>query len=144
ASDGGLGRPRSLTVSNRTPRGPGRRSTCRCSLLTASDGWSRAVTCKRRDTTRRLLRARLRSPGWDAARAPPLERSRADNSGASTSPGRPSGASHHDDETGVTSMIRLQILPTAESPEEEPSMRVVEWILALVAMIVAGVLAFAR
>jgi len=41
-------------------------------------------------------------------------------------------------------MIRLQILPATESTEEERSMRVVEWILALVAMIVAGVLAFIR
>jgi len=41
-------------------------------------------------------------------------------------------------------MIRLQLLPTTDSPEEEHSMRVVEWILALVAMIAAGVLAFTR
>lgn len=41
-------------------------------------------------------------------------------------------------------MIRLQLLPAADSPEEERSMRVVEWVLAVVAMIVAGVLAFIR
>jgi hypothetical protein len=41
-------------------------------------------------------------------------------------------------------MIRLQLLPATETAEEERSMRVVEWILALVAMIVAGVLAFIR
>jgi hypothetical protein len=41
-------------------------------------------------------------------------------------------------------MIRLQLLPATEAPEEERSMRVVEWILALVAMFVAAVLAFIR
>jgi hypothetical protein len=52
--------------------------------------------------------------------------------------------SDHLDQTGVTSMFRLQILAASDSAEEERSMRVVEWILALVAMIVAGVLAFIR
>ena len=41
-------------------------------------------------------------------------------------------------------MFRLQILPASDSAEEDRSMRVVEWILALVALIAAGVLAFIR
>jgi len=41
-------------------------------------------------------------------------------------------------------MIRLQRLAATDPPEEERSMRVIEWFLALVAMIVAGVLAFIR
>lgn len=41
-------------------------------------------------------------------------------------------------------MFRLQILPASDSTEEDRSMRVVELVLALVAMGVAGVLAFIR
>jgi len=41
-------------------------------------------------------------------------------------------------------MIRLWQPPASDPPEEERSMRVVEWVLAIVAMVVAGVLAFAR
>jgi hypothetical protein len=41
-------------------------------------------------------------------------------------------------------MIRPQHLQVSDPPEEERSMRVVEWILALVALVVAGVLAFLR
>jgi hypothetical protein len=73
-----------------------------------------------------------------------IERSRGGGSEAMTSAGRPSGA-HLDDETGVTSMIRLQRLETTDSPaEDERSMRVVEWLLALIALVAAGVLAFIR
>jgi hypothetical protein len=41
-------------------------------------------------------------------------------------------------------MLRHVSFPTTDPVEDERSMRVVEWVLALVAMIVAGVLAFAR
>ena len=41
-------------------------------------------------------------------------------------------------------MIRLERLPTNDSPEDERSMRVVEWFLALIALVAAGVLALGR
>jgi hypothetical protein len=41
-------------------------------------------------------------------------------------------------------MLRHTALPTTEVDPEDRSMRVVEWVLALVAAIAAGVLAFVR
>jgi hypothetical protein len=47
-------------------------------------------------------------------------------------------------ETGVTSMIGQAPGATTESDVDDRSMRVVEYVLALVAMVAAGVLAFIR
>jgi hypothetical protein len=47
-------------------------------------------------------------------------------------------------ETGVTSMIRKAPLMTTESDVEDRSMRVVEYVLAFLAMVAAGILAFIR
>ena len=41
-------------------------------------------------------------------------------------------------------MLRHTAIPTAESDVEDPSMRVIEYALAFVAVIAAGVLAFIR
>ncbi|HET7472091.1 MAG TPA: hypothetical protein VFJ71_03100 [Candidatus Limnocylindrales bacterium] len=41
-------------------------------------------------------------------------------------------------------MLRHSALPTTEVDHEDRSMRVVEWVLALVAAVAAGVLAFVR
>jgi len=46
---------------------------------------------------------------------------------------------------GVLSMIRQSVVRATETEvEDERSMRVVEWALALIAAVVAGVLAFIR
>ena len=41
-------------------------------------------------------------------------------------------------------MLRHSALPSTEFDRDDRSMRVVEWVLALVAVIAAGVLAFVR
>ena len=41
-------------------------------------------------------------------------------------------------------MLRQTSLPTTDVAEDDRSMRVVEWVLALLAMVAAGILAFAR
>jgi len=41
-------------------------------------------------------------------------------------------------------MLRQPALPTADADPDDRSMRVVEWVLALVAAFAAGVLAFVR
>ena len=41
-------------------------------------------------------------------------------------------------------MIRQTGLPSTETDVEEPSMRLVEYVMALVAVVAAGVLAFLR
>jgi hypothetical protein len=46
--------------------------------------------------------------------------------------------------TGVLSMIHQPTVATAETEVEDRSMRLVEWSLALIAAIAAGVLAFIR
>jgi hypothetical protein len=45
---------------------------------------------------------------------------------------------------GVLSMIRQTIVTAPEADADDPSMRVLEWALALIAVIAAGVLAFIR
>ena len=46
--------------------------------------------------------------------------------------------------TGVLSMIHQTTVATADTEVEDRSMRIVEWSLALIAAIAAGVLAFIR
>jgi hypothetical protein len=41
-------------------------------------------------------------------------------------------------------MIRRTALPTTESDDDDHSMRVVEYVLAVVAVVAAGILAFLR
>jgi hypothetical protein len=54
------------------------------------------------------------------------------------------GRGQPDEPTGVTSMIREAPAATTDSDVEDRSMRMVEYVMALVAMVAAGVLAFMR
>jgi len=47
-------------------------------------------------------------------------------------------------ETGVISMIRQAPMTTTDSDVEDRSMRVVEYVMAIIAVVAAGVLAFIR
>jgi len=87
----------------------------------------------------------------ERAAACPCDRTVAMLSNASTADRRPAPGSlgrttfRRPTSTGVTSMMRQTTLSDPQPTEvEERSMRLVEWALALVAMVTAGILAFVR